>query len=74
MLGVVKFFNQEKMFGFIAAEDGKSYHFHNADVEYNYLPGRVSQRPIAGDSVEFEIEIYQDKLKARKIKILSKPM
>ncbi|OVE75137.1 cold-shock protein [archaeon D22] len=32
MKGKVKFFNQAKGFGFIAAEDGKEYFVHQSDL------------------------------------------
>ena len=32
MKGTVKFFNNEKGFGFIAAEDGKEYFVHMSDL------------------------------------------
>lgn len=32
MNGTVKFFNQQKGFGFIASDDGKDYFFHISDV------------------------------------------
>ena len=33
MKGIIKFFNQEKAFGFISCEDQKQYFFHISDFE-----------------------------------------
>ncbi len=45
--GIVKFFNDEKGFGFITCEDGKDYFVHYSNIE-----GGVLQKEQA---VEFEI-------------------
>ena len=49
MKGKVKFFNVDKSFGFITAEDGKDYFVHATGLK----PG-VSLKE--GDSVTFDIE------------------
>ena len=49
MKGTVKFFNEKKGFGFIAAEDGKEYFVHITDI-----PDGNPLRE--GDSVTFEVE------------------
>lgn len=49
MKGTVKFFNEMKGFGFIAAEDGKEYFVHKSALEEG-----VSLNE--NDSVEFEVE------------------
>jgi CspA family cold shock protein len=49
MNGTVKFFNERKGFGFIAAEDGTDYFVHMSDL----TEGTVLRE---GDSVTFEIE------------------
>ena len=49
MKGTVKFFNQSKGFGFIAAEDGKEYFVHQtALVDTDTIRDN--------DSVEFDVE------------------
>ncbi|MBW3011934.1 cold shock domain-containing protein [Candidatus Woesearchaeota archaeon] len=49
MKGTVKFFNAQKGFGFIAAEDGNEYFVHQTALE----PG---VRLKDNDSVEFDVE------------------
>lgn len=49
MKGKVKFFNDSKGFGFIAAEDGKEYFVHSTG-----LKGGISLKE--GDAVTFDIE------------------
>lgn len=49
MKGKVKFFNEQKGFGFIAAEDGKEYFVHSTGLK----PGTSLRE---GDAVTFEIE------------------
>ena len=49
MKGTVKFFNNEKGFGFIAAEDGKEYFVHMSDL------GEGVQLN-DNDAVTFEVE------------------
>ena len=61
MKGKVKFFNVTKGFGFIKAEDGKEYFFHESD-----LNGGTADE---GDSVEFEIEKADRGPKAVKVKV-----
>ncbi len=49
MKGKIKFFNAEKGFGFITADDGKEYFVHSTG-----LTEGVTVRE--GDSVTFEVE------------------
>ncbi len=49
MNGKVKFFNEKKGFGFIAAEDGSEYFVHTTGIQ-----GGVSLKE--GDAVTFEVE------------------
>jgi CspA family cold shock protein len=49
MKGTVKFFNTQKGFGFIAADDGKEYFVHQTA-----LPEGVNLNE--GDPVEFDVE------------------
>ncbi len=48
MNGKVKFFNEQKGFGFIAAEDGKEYFVHISAIE-------EGTKLREGDNVSFEI-------------------
>lgn len=50
MKGKVKFYNEAKRFGFIAAEDGKEYFVHQTGLK----EGTTSLRE--DDSVEFDVE------------------
>ena len=49
MKGTVKFFNERKGFGFVAAEDGNEYFVHISE-----LPEGTMLRE--GDAVNFEVE------------------
>ena len=49
MNGTVKFFNTQKGFGFITAEDGKEYFVH-----YSALPEGMNLRE--NDAVTFDVE------------------
>lgn len=49
MEGTVKFFNDEKGFGFITVEDDKDYFVHQSGLEEGVVLND-------GDSVEFEVE------------------
>jgi len=49
MKGTVKFFNEPKQFGFIAAEDGKEIFVHQSALG----EGVTLQE---GDSIEFDVE------------------
>lgn len=51
MKGKVKWFNDEKGFGFIGTEDGRDIFCHYSDIQ---MSGRKTLRE--GDAVEFEIE------------------
>ncbi len=60
MKGKVKFFNQEKEFGFITGDDGKDYFVHKSGLENGIT---ISE----GDSVEFSTEQGDKGLKAVKV-------
>lgn len=49
MKGTVKFFNEMKGFGFIAADDGKEYFVHKSAVEEGLTINE-------NDVVEFDVE------------------
>ena len=48
MEGTVKFYNQEKSFGFITGDDGKDYFFHQSGIE----PDNTVRE---GNKVSFEV-------------------
>ena len=60
MKGDVKFYNDEKGFGFITAEDGKDVFVHSTALEGMSIT--------EGDKVEFEVEQGEKGPKAVKIK------
>lgn len=49
MNGKVKFFNANKGFGFVTADDGKEYFFHQSSIKDNAALGD-------NDSVTFDVE------------------
>ena len=49
MKGKVKFFNQEKEFGFIIGDDGKDYFVHKSGLQDDLIINE-------DDSVEFTVE------------------
>ena len=57
----IKFFNDEKKFGFILGEDEKEVFVHESEME----EGMTVQK---GDSVEYEVETGEKGLKAVKVK------
>ena len=57
MKGTVKFFNNGKGFGFIAAEDGKEYFVHMTDL-------KEGVRLNDNDAVTFDVEEGERGLKA----------
>ena len=57
MEGKVKFFNQMKGFGFIAADDGKEYFVHQSGLAEGVTLNE-------GDSVTFDVEEGDRGLKA----------
>ena len=64
MEGNVKFYNRDKRFGFITADDGKEYFFHESGLE----PGtRVRDE----DRVSFEVVEGDRGPKAEHVKIVS---
>lgn len=50
MNGKVKFFNTQRGFGFITAEDGEDVYFNRAS-----LPLNRTYDPVEGDAVTFEV-------------------
>jgi len=61
MKGIVKFFNGEKEFGFIAGEDGKEYFVHKTGLGEGVTIDK-------DDSVTFETEKGDKGMKAVKVK------
>ena len=57
--GTVKFFNESKGFGFIAAEDGTEVFIH-----YSAIQGDGFKTLVEGDSVSFDVENGQKGPKA----------
>lgn len=62
MEGKVKFYNRTKRFGFVTADDGKEYFFHESGME----PGTSVNE---GDSVTFEVVEGDKGPKAEKVKL-----
>lgn len=60
MKGTVKFFNNEKEFGFIVGEDGKDYFVHKTDLEEGVMIDK-------DDQVTFETEKGDKGMKAVKV-------
>jgi CspA family cold shock protein len=63
--GTVKFFNDEKGFGFIAVENGEDIFVHFSNIE-----GTGRRSLAAGQEVEFEIGQGQKGLEAKNVKAL----
>jgi len=61
MKGTVKFFDNEKEFGFITGEDGKDYFVHKTGLEEGLIIDKE-------DSVTFETEKGDRGMKAVKVK------
>jgi cold shock protein len=61
MKGTVKFFNDEKGFGFITTEEGKDVFVHNSEFADDVTLNE-------GDSVEFDVEQGDRGPKAVKLK------
>jgi len=61
--GTVKFFNDEKGFGFIAIENGEDIFVHFSNIE-----GTGRRSLAAGQEVEFEIGQGQKGLEAKNVK------
>ncbi|MBA7696734.1 Cold shock-like protein CspG [subsurface metagenome] len=61
MKGKVKFFDQEKEFGFITGDDGKDYFVHKTGLENDVVIDE-------DDAVEFSTEQGDKGLKAVKVK------
>ena len=56
MYGTVKYYNQQKCYGFIGTSDGKEYFFHISGLNKNY-----GGKPNADDNVEFNVSEPNDK-------------
>ena len=65
MKGKVKFFNEVKGFGFVAADDGKDYFVHQSGLQGNITLNE-------GDSVTFDVEEGDRGPKAVKVTLDSK--
>jgi len=63
--GTVKFFNDEKGFGFIAVENGEDIFVHFSNIE-----GTGRRSLAAGQEVEFEIGQGQKGLEAKNVKAI----
>ena len=57
MYGTVKYYNQQKCYGFIGTSDGKEYFFHISGLNKNY-----GGKPYADDNVEFKVSEPNDKV------------
>ncbi len=62
--GTIKKVVSERGFGFIAAEDGKEYFFHQSGLEGSLDFGRLH----GGESVTFEIEQSQKGPRANRVR------
>ncbi|EEE2002201.1 cold shock domain-containing protein [Salmonella enterica subsp. enterica serovar Kotte] len=65
MDGVIKWFSEEKGYGFITDKNNKDYYFHVSDINGALLPEK-------GNNVSFEIEISSKGERARKVIITQK--
>lgn len=66
MRGIVKWFNDEKGFGFIGSDDGKDIFCHYSAIQ---MPGR---RTLAeGARVEFEIEASEKGPRAKNVLVVN---
>ena len=61
--GIVKFFNQNKSYGFVAGDDGKDYFVHSSGI----APGIYLKE---GDKVSFEVVDGERGPKADKVEII----
>ncbi len=64
MSGVIKFFNNEKNFGFITAEDGTEYFVHGSDILDDSI------WPETGSKCQFEIGTNRRGPCATKVRVL----
>lgn len=62
MLGKVKWFNQEKGFGFIVGEDNKEYFVHYTQIQQEGFKTLEE-----GSAVEFEAVVIDKGLQARSV-------
>lgn len=62
MLGKVKWFNQEKGFGFIVGEDNKEYFVHYTQIQQEGFKTLEE-----GNAVEFEAVVIDKGLQARSV-------
>lgn len=68
MKGKVKWFHDEKGYGFLAADDGQDVFCHYSDIR---MAGRKTLK--VNDEVEFEIELAEKGPRAREVVRLSEP-
>lgn len=54
MSGKVKWFNQEKGFGFIVGEDGREYFVHYSQIQQEGFKTLEENTPVVFDAVEIE--------------------
>ncbi len=66
MIGVVKWFDEEKGFGFIATEDGSDIFVH-----YSEIIQEGYKTLIAGDSVTYEIVKKEKGRQAKNVVVLN---
>ena len=64
MKGIVKWFNSEKGFGFIGADDGRDIFCHYSVIQ---MAGRKDL--IEGQKVEFEVEVAEKGPRAKNVTI-----
>ena len=63
--GTVKWFNDQKGFGFITTSDGTDYFVHHTDINGNGFKSLQE-----GEDVEFEIEQGEKGMKAVKVTVV----
>lgn len=63
--GTVKWFNEEKGYGFIAGEDGTDIFVHHTGI---FMTGY--RKLVEGQQVEYEVEEYEGRNKAVNVVVL----
>jgi CspA family cold shock protein len=66
MTGIVKFFNEDKGFGFIGV-DGRN---EDVFVHFSAIQGQGHKSLNKNDKVEFEVETVDGKERAKDVKVL----